>query len=108
MIKQLPSDDEIRYHGLMKVWERDTMFLSVGIGNHPALQEILKLKDTVDLVPLIFWDMLHHPHQCFPLLHELVPDLPPVPENMRGKISDVTAFWFGWAEENGRLEKRKI
>ena len=107
MIRPLPSEAELRYHGLMKVWGNDTMFLSGGFERHPAYEEILKLKDSVDLVPLLFWDMLKYPHQCFPLLHQLVPDLPQLPDNNLGKISEIIEYWFDWAKANGRLEKRK-
>ena len=98
--KPLPSEDIIRYHGLMKIWNDETAVLSAGIDTHPARLEILYLVNKIDLLPFVLRDIYKYPHQCFPLLYDLVKNPPNIPSKYQGRISKIAEIWYEWGKEN--------
>ena len=101
METNLPTDDEIRYHGLMRVWHKTTAFWSIGTQRHKAFQEVLALKDRINLVQLLLYDLYEYVHLCLPVLHTVVPHPPEVPEEMRGRVPQLIELWRKWGKDNG-------
>jgi hypothetical protein len=100
---ELPNDDIIRYHGLMRVWHDRTAMLSVTCKDHPAFLEILSMKDKIDLIKLALWDLENYCHNSFLILRTVIPEenQPIVSEKMRGKINDLKNLWYEWGKKNG-------
>jgi len=103
---ELPNDEEIRYHGLMKVWYEQTMHMSFTVYDHPAFLEILTLKDKIDLINLVLWDLQDYVHNCFAILWTIVPPekQPIVPDKMRGRVDQIRQLWLEWGKTNGYLK----
>ena len=101
---ELPNDDEIRYHGLMRVWSNQTGMMSYTVYDHPAFLEILAMKDKIPLIKLALWDMENYSHNCLAILRKIVPNQPEVSEEMRGKISQLKELWWKWGQENGYFD----
>ena|ERR1035438_4078448 len=102
---ELPSDEEIRYHGLMKVWYDQVSLLSEIRKDHPAFLEILSMKDKINLISLALWDLNDYCHNCFAILYTIVPPekQPIVPENMKGRVDQIRQLWLEWGKKNGYL-----
>ena len=102
---ELPSEIEIRYHGLMKIWHRDTMLLSVIGNNHPCFNGILEINKEIDIIPLVLLDLYDYPHICLKLLYILVEEInrPYFPEKDRGKVDKLKDTWYRWGKEKGYI-----
>jgi hypothetical protein len=98
------NEDEVRYHGLMKIWYRDTAMMSFGYERHAAFNEVLALKDKLPLVDMLLRDLGDYCHLCFRVLWTIVPNPPEIPEEHRGRVSKMMDIWINWGIDNGYLK----
>jgi hypothetical protein len=93
------SDDEIVFHTLMMEWNDDVKYLSGGYHKHQNFGKILQLKDSKDFnLTRSVWQYLEvMPSLIFPLLHQLVPDLPEIPSKMRGRYNAIIKLYKDFA-----------
>lgn len=97
----IPEDPVLIYHGLMRVWDDQTAFLSVGHERHPAFNRILAMKYEIPLVQLALDDLRKHPWHSMSVLWAIVDQPPIVPEEIRGRLGPLTALWRQWGKEHG-------
>lgn len=93
----------INFQKLALIWREATRTYSsvTQICMHPAYQSIISKGK--DVIPLILEEMKERPNHWFWALSIITGDNPPIRNNQRGKIKEMTAAWLKWGEEHGYI-----
>ena len=94
--------DEKRFTRLCNQWERECGHLSLisRWNEHPAFTKLVKLAPYV--WPLLFKRMWENrAHHLIGIVCTHYPDARPVPDEYRGQVPIMVAFWCQWAREKG-------
>lgn len=99
-IDEIDSKEKQRFENLSQTWKTETQFLSsaLEISTHPAYQQIIGMGKVA--ITLILNSIKKEPDHWFWALKALT-GVDPVPEIMKGKVSEMTKVWLNWGIENG-------
>lgn len=88
------------FAALVREWKigRNALSTAKRMAEHPAYQAIIRLGR--EAVPLIIEELRREPDHWFIALH-VITGASPVPEESRGKLSEMTRAWVEWWEREG-------
>jgi purine-nucleoside phosphorylase len=105
LVKEEPMDTvEERYRKLGAEWQRETRYLS-NLGpaeRFPSFRGIIGLGWPV--VPVILRDLQQKPSHLGHLALAEITGENPIPDESRGKVSEIAAAWIAWGRQRGLID----